>query len=92
MKYVYTTLPRMRRVMRDRFRSETGLRRLRAARWLLANCNDTQLGNVFNTANATETAALKVRLQSKEAKLVVWETKRDEMIAAEEAAKLEAGE
>ena len=64
MKFVYTTLPRMRRVMRDRFRAETGLRCFRAARWLLANCNDMRLeldelrdpdGAYINTATVTAT-------------------------------------
>lgn len=76
MKFVYTTLPRMRRVMRDRFKAETGLRCFRAARWLLNNCNDTQLANVFNKSAGAETTALKARLQAKVAKLGAWEAKK----------------
>ena len=91
MKYVYTTLPRMRRVMRDRYRAEIGLRRLRAALWLLNNCNDTQLGNVFGKEGA-ELAALKARLQNNAAKLASWEAERDQMRAAELAAQSVEGE
>lgn len=90
MKYVYTTLPRMRRVMRDRFRTETGLRCFRAARWLLENCNDTQLGNVFNKTAGAETMALKARLQAKVVKLVAWEAEKAQADAL--AATTEEGE
>jgi len=92
MKYVYTTLPKMRRIIRDRYRSEAGLKRLRAARWLLENCNNTQLGNVFDLTLPAAITALKGRLQAKEARLVAWETKQAELAAAETAAELEGGE
>ena len=90
MKYIYTTLPKMRRVMRDRFKAETGLKCFRAARWLLNNCNDTQLGNVFDKAAGAETTALKARLQAKVDKLVAWQAERDQADAL--AASTEGGE
>ena len=91
MKFVYTSLPKMRRFMRDRYREEHGLRRLRAARWLLENCNDTQLANVFNRT-AGEVAALKSRLQANVAKLTNWEAKKALLAAAEVAAEATQGE
>lgn len=90
MKFIYTTLSKMRRVMRDRYKAETGLKCFRAARWLLENCNDNQLGNVFNKAAGAETDALKARLQAKVAKLVAWEAKKAEANAL--AATNEGGE
>lgn len=92
MRYVYTSLPRMRRVMRDRYRDETGLRRLRAARWLLANCTNAQLGNVFGKETPVEIAALKKRLEAAVAKLVTWEAEREQMRSAEAVALAADGE
>lgn len=85
MRFVYTSLPKMRRFMRNRYREESGLRRLRAARWLLENCNDSQLANVFNK-KAGEVATLKARLQANVGKLADWEAKRELLIASEAAA------
>jgi len=81
MTFRYTTMPKMRRAVRDEFKATSGLRCCRMARWLLANCNDTQLDNIFNR----DVTALKVRLNAKVAKLTTWE-------AAQAAADAEAGE
>lgn len=91
MKFVYTSLPKMRRFMRNRYRAEIGLRRLRAARWLLENCNDTQLANVFNKT-AGEVATLKSRLQANVSKLADWEAKRALLADAEAVAVAAQGE
>ena len=85
MRFNFTTLPQLRREMRDRSRNETGVRRLKAAKWLDANCNDTQLGNVFNLALPADITALRTRLQTKAAKL-------DALIAAQQAVDAQAGE
>ena len=85
MKFQFTTMPKMRRVIRDRYRSEAGKRRLTAAKWLLENCNDTQLGNVFDLTLPADIAALKERLQNKVDKLAALE-------AAEAVAAAEGGE
>ena len=85
MKFQFTTMPKMRRVIRDRYRSEAGKRRLKAAKWLLENCNDTQLGNVFDLTLPADIAALKERLQNKVDKLAALE-------AAEAVAAAEGGE
>lgn len=68
MKLTYTTMPKMRKIIRERYKNETGVRRLKAAKWLLENCTDNQLGNVFDRTGA-EITALKVRLQKKVDKL-----------------------
>lgn len=92
MKFEYTTMPKMRRVMRDRFRDETGLRRLRVARWLDNNCNDTQLQNVFNYDTIAQAQALRIRLKNKVVKLEAWELKKAELELAELLANQEIGE
>jgi len=81
--YVYTTLIRMRRVMRFNYRREYGLQRLRAARWLIENCTDAQLMNVFDLANLAQAAVLRTRLENKVAYLTAWEAKQAELNAAE---------
>jgi len=82
MTFRYTTMPKMRRAVRDEFKATSGLRSCRMARWLLANCTDAQLQNIFNKADVT---ALKARMESKVTKLTTWE-------AAQAAADAEAGE
>ncbi len=69
MKFEHTTLPELRREIRDRFRSESGVRRLKAAQWLAANCTNVQLQSVFGLATLAEAVALRTRLQAKTAKL-----------------------
>jgi len=81
MTFRFTTMPKMRRAVRDEYKVTNGLRCCRMARWLLANCNDSQLDNLFNR----DVTALKVRLNAKVTKLTTWE-------AANAAAEMETGE
>lgn len=81
MTFTHTTLPAMRRLMRASYRSETGLRRLKAAKWLVENCTNAQLQNVFNLATPADAVALRTRLNAHVTKLATWITQQEQLAA-----------
>lgn len=75
------TPPQMRRIVRDCYRSETGLRRLKAAKWLVENCTNAHLQNVFHLSTPAEATALRGRLETQVGKLAIWITQQDQLAA-----------
>jgi hypothetical protein len=81
MTFTHTTLPAMRRHIRAAYRQETGLRRLKAAKWLTENCTNAQLQNVFNLATPAEATALRTRLDAHVVRLSTWMTQQEQLAA-----------
>jgi hypothetical protein len=81
MNFTHTTLPLMRRRIRAVYREETGLRRLKAAKWLTENCTNAQLQNVFSLATPAEATALRTRLDAHVVRLATWLAQQEQLAA-----------